>query len=58
LKQISVGYNGRLWGINTANQIITREGINGTWIIIDGGDNYKQVIATVNGNIMAVNLQN
>lgn len=34
LKQISVGVDGRVWGVNNANKIYTRSGVIGTWQLI------------------------
>lgn len=36
LKQLAVGIDGRVWGVNAADQIYTKPGVEGAWQRIDG----------------------
>ena len=53
LKWISVGADGRVWGVNSADQIWTRAGVDGTWQLIDGA--LKQIAVGVDGRVWGVN---
>ncbi len=53
MKNISVGADGRVWGVNSKDQIYTREGVNGTWRQIEG--NLKQVHVSASGRVWGVN---
>ena len=35
MSQITVGFDGRIWGVGPSSKIWTREGINGKWQVID-----------------------
>lgn len=56
LKQISVGFDGRIWGVNSSDQIWTRPGVNGPWQKIDGS--LKHVSVANNGRVWGVNSSN
>ena len=53
LKQVSVGIEGRVWGVNSADQIWTRPGVNGTWQLIEGA--LKWVSVGIDGRVWGVN---
>lgn len=53
LKQISVGADGRVWGVNSADDIWTRDGVNGTWVQIDG--KLKHISVGFDGRVWGVN---
>lgn len=44
---------GRVWGVNGANQIFTRDEISGQWIQVAGG--LKQIDVAANGRVWGVN---
>lgn len=45
--------DGRVWGVNEANQILTKSGINSTWQIISGS--LKQLNVGIDGRVWGVN---
>lgn len=53
LKWISVGVDGRVWGVNKADQIWTRPGVDGAWQLIDGA--LKQIAVGIDGRVWGVN---
>jgi hypothetical protein len=53
LKQISAGQDGRIWGVDGANQVWTVGALNGTWQLKDGS--LKQVAVGSDGRVWGIN---
>jgi hypothetical protein len=53
LKQVCSGIDGRIWGVNSADQIWTRNGINGQWQLIEGA--LKWISVGIDGRVWGVN---
>ncbi len=56
MKQVAVGTDGRIWGVNPDNQIFTRTGVEGEWKQIDGW--LSQIAVGFDGRVWGVNPNN
>jgi hypothetical protein len=48
-----VSVNGRVWGVNAANMVWTRNGVSGSWFAIDGA--FKKITVGIDGRVWAIN---
>ncbi len=51
--QATSGPSGRIWGVNAADQIFTRPGVDGTWQRIDGL--LKNICVAQDGRVWGIN---